>query len=141
MQMQLPSWLMKLGFCRSNLDNDYTKEDKFEKEVSCHPLDANIIISETLTDKHIVQLDLDVEHLYVPSTTSGHGHLYINVELTWREYESLLKLLATFGIIQKGYVECAIERKHTGLRVPGLDKNNPEHNKGIERKNDAEKLD
>lgn len=131
--MHLPLWLMKLGFRRAHLINDNYKEHKEYQEVGCHPADANIITSRTFDDMHVIQLDLDIEHYYVPSTTPGHGHLFINKELSWAKYANLLNVLADLEIIQNGYRDCSLKRGYSALRVPGLDKNDPKHNKGVKK--------
>lgn len=55
-------------------------EDRLPTEV-----DANVVSSHWDEDKHLPILDLDFDHLYVPSTTPGHAHLYLNVPIRrWR---------------------------------------------------------
>lgn len=67
-------------------------------------------------------LDIDIPMHIIPSTTEGHGHLYIDKELTWREYKRLLEVLADCGIIERGYLGVSIAREHTAVRLPWIKK-------------------
>jgi hypothetical protein len=53
---------------------------------------------------HWPVIDLDLPHLYVPSRTEGHGHLYLmpNIPLTHAEYKELLTALRKARIIGEG---------------------------------------
>lgn len=74
---------------------------------------------------HLPVLDLDVEHLYYPSTTPGHGALLLNVILTDVDHSRLLDLLEELGIIQPGFVEASRQRGYAALRTPWTDKVQP----------------
>lgn len=72
---------------------------------------------------HSPALDLDIEHVYVPSSTPGHAHLYIDgVILSWKDYLKWLRHTAKVGIIETGFVDAAEARGFTGLRVPWVKK-------------------
>jgi hypothetical protein len=83
---------------------------------------ANLVSSRLVTGKHAPALDLDIPHEYVPSSTPGHGHLYINVELPWWKYRVLLWALKLCGIIEKGFYNSSVKRKQSMLRLPGTKK-------------------
>jgi hypothetical protein len=72
--------------------------------------------------KHAPVLDIDVPSEWVPSSTPGHAHLYIDVPMTWWRYKRLLKAMAKAGIIEDSYVKVSIARGHTDVRVPWLKK-------------------
>ena len=72
--------------------------------------------------KHRPILDIDIPMHIIPSTTEGHGHLYIDKELTWWEYKRLLEVLADCGIIERGYLNVSIAREHTAVRLPWIKK-------------------
>lgn len=84
--------------------------------------DANLVSSRITSGehagKHTVAIDLDVPAVLVPSSTPGHSHLYIDVPMTWETYANLLKALSAAGIVEDGYVQACIRRKHTSLRLP-----------------------
>lgn len=82
--------------------------------------------------RHKVLLDLDCPHEYIPSSTPGHGHLIIDVELAWPAYLNLLKTLARYKILEYGYVAAAEFRQATWLRTPWA---------GKDTEDDAVKLD
>ena len=67
---------------------------------------------------HFPVLDLDVPAHLVPSSTSGHSHLYIDKLLSWDQYKELLTALAKAGIIEDGYAGASIARGHTAVRLP-----------------------
>lgn len=85
---------------------------------------AEVVSSSLVGSKmHAPALDIDLPAWLIPSSTSGHNHLYLDRELTWRQYKRLLKALGRAGILEKGYVKASIKRKETHLRVPWVDKN------------------
>lgn len=85
--------------------------------------DAEVVSSEIRnTNLHAPVLDIDVPHQLVPSSTSGHSHLYIDVPMSWWRYKRLLKAMARAGILEKGYVKASIARRHTSVRVPWVRK-------------------
>jgi hypothetical protein len=68
--------------------------------------------------KHTIMLDLDVPATLVPSTTEGHSHLYIDVELDYEAYAHLLRALRDAGVIQPGFARQLKARGFTALRLP-----------------------
>ncbi|GEM_PF-3020897 len=85
---------------------------------------ANVISSLTDDGRHMPVLDIDRPARYVPSSTPGHGHLYIDVPMSWWRYRMLLRQLYKAGIIEKGFYDLALRRKQTFLRRPGVTKQN-----------------
>jgi hypothetical protein len=89
------------------------------------PDDANVVSSHfggVNSEYHRPVLDIDFPAALVPSTTPGHFHLYLDKVLTWEEYEKLLNVLAEVGIIERGYRNVSVERRHTAVRVPWIRK-------------------
>lgn len=85
---------------------------------------ANVISSLTDDGRHMPVLDIDIPASLLPSSTPGHGHLYIDVPMSWWRYRMLLRQLYKAGIIQKGFYDLARCRKQTFVRRPGVTKNN-----------------
>lgn len=91
---------------------------------------ATVVTSETekptlsnqWMPKHKPVLDIDLPVIVVPSSTPGHHHLFIDKEMTWENYEKLLKVLAEVGIIEEGYLGAALMRGHTAVRLQGVTK-------------------
>lgn len=87
---------------------------------------ANAITSKItggpLAGWHTVALDLDVPARLVPSSTSGHSHLYIDAPMTWDLYRRLLEVLADAGVIEDGFARASIDREYTSLRLPWVRK-------------------
>lgn len=73
-------------------------------------------------DLHKPTIDLDIPHYYGESTTPGHAHLILDVELSWEDYEELLALLARLKIIEQGYLNAARFRHESWMRVPWVKK-------------------
>lgn len=95
---------------------------------------ADLISSKLRNGNHAPLLDLDVAHVYVPSTHEGHAHLYIEgVELPWWKYRILLKVLAWAGIIEKGYEHFSVQRGFSAARLPGQYKRGEYWEAGFER--------
>lgn len=101
-----------------------------KEEDRASPGDANIITSviyqnpDLLDDDsstiHLPLIDLDIEHLYVKSSSYGHAHLYLNTQLTHEEYRELLRVLHKCGIIGKGTLDQLERDGSTQLRLPGI---------------------
>lgn len=84
--------------------------------------DANCVSSLLVDGRNAPLLDLDIPHRYVPSSTEGHGHLYLDVPLDRDQWELLMTTLGAVGILEPGYVTAAIRRGHSELRLPHVKK-------------------
>jgi hypothetical protein len=112
-------------FAHANLDAAYGEDDecKFAPEA-----EANLVtsVSSHQTNPHTVlhkpQLDLDVPNHYLYSSTEGHGHLLVDVDIPWDKYLQWLQLSADLGIIQQGWVNASKRRGYTTLRLPHIKK-------------------
>lgn len=82
---------------------------------------ATSLVAEK-TDRHRVVLDIDMEAELIPSTTPGHYHLYLDHEMSWRQYRRLLVALAAAGIVEEGYVGASERRGFTCVRLPWVKK-------------------
>ena len=116
-------------FRRGNLSGQSSTPPKeneplVEQSVKCHPKDSNLVCSEIAEDQHYVLLDLDVPHAYSPSSTVGHGHLYIDKVLPFEDYLEILQVLSKHGIIEAGFYEWTKRRGYAALRPPGISKHN-----------------
>lgn len=80
--------------------------------------DARLVSSKLENGRHILAVDIDMPAALVPSSTKGHYHLYIDHEMTWTTYTSLLMALAEAGIVEPGYADASIRRGATHLRTP-----------------------
>lgn len=74
--------------------------------------------------RHALAIDLDVPAYFVPSSTEGHGHLYVDVPkgIPHHRYMALLSALADAGIIEPGYAAVSIKRGRSDLRLPWVAK-------------------
>lgn len=73
-------------------------------------------------EHHMLVLDLDVPAALVPSSTTGHSHLFIAAHMTWEQYERVLDALAAAGIVEHGYVGASKARGFTAVRLPWVRK-------------------
>lgn len=87
---------------------------------------AELISSQTKDGTHRPLLDIDFPAVVIPSTTPGHGHLYIDKELSWKDYKKLLNLFADLGIIEHGYRGASLARGYSALRLPWIKKEKEE---------------
>jgi hypothetical protein len=74
------------------------------------------------SSKHTLMLDLDVPATLVPSSTEGHSHLYIDVEMTWDQVVAIMDALVAAGVVEEGYAKASKKRRCTALRLPGKTK-------------------
>lgn len=102
----------EVGLERSNIVSSLVK-----------PIPSNFS-SDTNDKRHVLAIDLDIPAYLVPSSTSGHSHLYVEVPggIPHHRYMALLSALADAGIIEKGYAEVSIARGHSDLRLPWVRK-------------------
>lgn len=107
---------------KKDADGDYTNETVTEEELD----NAEVVTSESRfyngNEMHRPILDIDMPVTVIPSSTPGHGHLYIDKKLTWEDYSKLLNVLAEVGIIEEGYAAASIARQHTAVRLPWVKK-------------------
>jgi hypothetical protein len=85
---------------------------------------AQVFSSELVGRKKVHTVAIDVDHHVAvrESSTPGHHHLFIDVEMSWREYRRLLRALAEVGIIERGYYQASLWRKATHVRLPWVKK-------------------
>lgn len=102
-----------------------------ERELVTDRDEADMVSSRVLTNPstHKPVLDIDIPAQLVPSSTPGHYHLYLDVEVDWPEYASLLCALEDAGVIQHGYAKHALRREQTLVRLPEKPKHleGPDH--------------
>lgn len=77
--------------------------------------EANLVGSELIGGGHGFCVDIDMPCALIESSP-GHYHLYIERDLTWSEYEDVLRVLASAGIIEQGYYRAARSHGGTFLR-------------------------
>lgn len=71
----------------------------------------------------IAELFAEAEPSWVPSTTDGHFHVYVEHPLLWEDYCDRLHLLKRSKVIQDGYYEASKARQATFVRMPHVKKN------------------
>lgn len=82
----------------------------------------NVVTSLTKNGWHAPVLDLDIPCTYVESTTPGHGHLYIDHELSLQQYIRLMEVLVEVGIVERGFLYSLEQRGFTCVRLPWIKK-------------------
>lgn len=108
----------------SHMTDGYNDWDE-EIRTPAHMSDSDVITSLLPNGNHMAVLDIDIPHSLIPSSTEGHSHLYLDVEMSWRKYKRLLRALARAGVVEKGYVTASIKRGHTDVRLPWVKKGDP----------------
>lgn len=56
----------------------------------------------------------------VPSSTEGRFHLYLETEMDWQDYLSLMRFMVGAGLLEKEWVDMSERRKMAMLRKPGI---------------------
>jgi hypothetical protein len=103
-------------------NDEYTNETVPTEELEKAEVITSEVAAGALKGWHRPILDIDLSATILPSSTFGHGHLYINKAMPWEDYEKLLNVLAEVGIIEQGYADASIEREHTAVRLPWVRK-------------------
>lgn len=75
---------------------------------------------------HAPILDLDGAHMYVQSTTEGHGHLYLPPMSRWKMFLILFALYVG-GVIEMGNFWWSVRRGGTFVRLPHVPKSENEN--------------
>lgn len=74
----------------------------------------------------------------VASSTSGHGHLYLDTPITWGRAKRLLRALGRARVLEAGFVRVSIRRRATHARLPWIAKGQelvePGHRTGLRRR-------
>jgi hypothetical protein len=58
----------------------------------------------------------------IPSSTPGHGHLYVDRAMHWSMYQKLLNELVDQNVLEPGYVGASEARGWTCVRLPWVRK-------------------
>jgi hypothetical protein len=123
----LPEWLSKNEMYAATIpSNKHSEEEsspnhhrKVEWNDKLEPGEELLIGSRWSSSPHEVHkvfLDIDVEHVYKPSRTPGHGHLILNCNVTTKELEILAEILAQLGINGAGNYRQIINHGQLFLR-------------------------
>ena len=96
--------------------------DKGYTGVNAEPPEPNLISSLLPNGNHAPAIDIDFPMHAVPSSTPGHFHLYFEKEMSWSDYEKLLRVMTEVGLVEKGFYQQAVKFKQTYLRLPYVKK-------------------
>jgi hypothetical protein len=100
-----------------NLVSSFVREDRVDRGYG-----RRLFGNHELIAMHKPVLDLDIPATLMPSTTEGHYHLYLDVEIPEKDYRNLLGSLASVGIIQQGFKAQMTRRGATFVRPPWVKK-------------------
>jgi hypothetical protein len=120
---ELPIWLAQnqLSYIDGLDEQEYVSDNHHEPAENFET--ANLISSKIKgTKKHKVILDLDFDAALIPSSTPGHSHLYLDIDLTEDQMEKLVGVLHEVGIIAQGNVNQWDRFKALFLRLPWIKK-------------------
>lgn len=81
---------------------------------------GDLIGSRTRNRRHLPILDLDAPHRYVPSSTPGHAHLYLDVEISNARWLVLMFGLYASGVIERGFFWWSMRRGQNFARKSGV---------------------
>lgn len=89
--------------------------------------EANLVSSETNRGTHKPVIDLAVPVEVVPSTDGQH--LYIETEMSWLRYATMLTALKIGGVIETGFWAWSLRRRASFVRPQGVTKTAEEHDR------------
>lgn len=92
--------------------------------------EANLVTSiwdgsesdDPTTTTHMPVFDFDLPIAVWPSSTPDHYHLFINKEISWTDYEKLLKVMKEVGLLDANWVDYTLQRRYGNLRLPNIRK-------------------
>lgn len=70
--------------------------------------------------RHALLIDIDCPAWLIPSSTGGHGHLYVDLDIPDEALWRFLDAAAEIGLVEEGYVNACRERGMTSLRAPWI---------------------
>lgn len=85
------------------------------------PKKANLVSSLTDSGMHAPVIDLDFACSLIESATPGHYHLYLDKEISWKDYKDVLKAMQKAGLVNKGWANEAISQERSCVRLPALE--------------------
>jgi hypothetical protein len=85
---------------------------------------ATLVTSLLPNGRHMPVIDIDMTSMLLPSSTPGHYHLYINQEMTWKQFLKMLKAMTDAGVVQEGFYQHTKRRGRAFVRYPGVTKSN-----------------
>lgn len=80
----------------------------------------NLVSSRVYDGTHLPIVDLDFPHEYVPSSTPGHAHLYLDVPVQPWRWRALMVGLYLGGVIEWGYLLWSLRRGANFVRAPHI---------------------
>lgn len=87
-------------------------------ESSLDDPEANLVSSALANGMHAPVIDLDYEAHLIPSGTPGHYHLYLDKEIPWAKYVTVLNAMADAGLIESGYYDSSRAHGASFVRLP-----------------------
>lgn len=118
--------LAKIGFAKG-----YEYSDSAEEVLSLSDANAatSLVVGKRIANgaavnrgRHKPLLDIDMPVTVYPSSTPGHHHLFIDREMSWDGYLSLMAALSGAGIIQHGFYAASRRRGFSSVRLPWIKK-------------------
>ena len=91
--------------------------------------DANLIGSMVSDNVHFPVIDIDVPVRFEPSSTKGHGHLYLDIPMSWDKYCALMSALVAAGVVEQGYLFFMKKNGQSTVRPPWIKKQTEEMSK------------
>lgn len=74
---------------------------------------------------HMLALDIDVPATLRPSSTPGHHHLLVDLDIPEEHLFEFLDAAVKIGLIEEGYAEVSKSRGETFVRAPWVTKGQP----------------
>jgi hypothetical protein len=80
-------------------------------------------VAHLLNDgKAMLEVDIDHDYALVPSSTEGHHHLILDLDMPWNKYKFFLERMWLVGLIEKGFAKASVSRGFSSVRPPWIRK-------------------
>lgn len=107
---------------RDDHEGDYDCDEGPDRIASSSLAEAEVLGSRLGDGRHLLAIDIDIAAWLVPSTTTGHHHLYADVSCTQEDLWAFLDAAAKIGLVEDGYVTASKARNMTHVRAPWIRK-------------------
>lgn len=123
-------------------NSDTPSDAEFQNAKKCSSIKANAMCSdlENYDDSHFLILDIDFP-VEILKSSSGNNHLIFGKIMSTEDMNKVLTVMVETGLLQKTWVDNAIENGYAALRAPGVKKHILEDSRGFDANGQIETAD
>ena len=123
-------------------NSDILSDAEFQNAQKCSSVKANVMCSdlENSLDSHFLILDIDFP-VEVVESSSGNNHLIFGKRISTEDMNRVLTVMAETGLLQRTWVDNAIENGYATLRAPGIKKHMVKDSRGFDANGQIETVE